>query len=326
MKRREFITLLGAAVTWPLAARAQQPAPVVGFMHSGTPGPYLTRMANAFSEGLKAAGYVEGRNVTIEYRWAEDHYDRLPALAAELVARRVAVIFAPGGPGPARAAMAVTTSVPIVFVSASDPVGAGLVASLNRPGGNVTGASMMSSTLEAKRLELLHELMPKASTLAVLINPNYPDAKMQTQDVRDAAVHLGVKLVLLTASTEHEIEPAFAALAQQGAGGLLVVQDPIFVNYRERFATLAAANAIPVVYSQRDYVSAGGLISYGPDFADGYRQAASYVSRILKGEKPADLPVVQPTKFNLVINLKTAKTLGIAVPQTLQVAADEVIE
>jgi putative ABC transport system substrate-binding protein len=326
--RRQFISALGgAAAAWPLAARAQQPAmPIVGFVHTGSPSDYLTLVTNAFSESLKAAGYIEGQSVTIEYRWAEGHNERLPALIADLISRRVAVILAAGGPAPARAAMPLTTTIPIVFVSASDPVAMGLVPSLNRPGGNVTGVSMVSSTIEAKRLETLHELAPKVSTIAAIINPDYPGAKSQAQAVQDAAAHLGVKLVMLNARSEADIEPTFASLVQQGAGALLVAQDPIFLGFIEKFVTLAARNAIPVIYSQRDYVTAGGLISYGPDFADGYRQAGVYVGKILKGEKPADLPVVEPTKFDLVVNLKTAKALGIAVPQTLLVAADRVIE
>jgi putative tryptophan/tyrosine transport system substrate-binding protein len=245
---------------------------------------------------------------------------------ADLVGRRVSVILAAGGPAPARAAMAVTATIPIVFVSASDPVATGLVSSLNRPGGHVTGVSMVSSTIEAKRLETLHELAPKVSTIAVIIDPNYPGAKTQSQEVQDAAAHLGVKLVMLSAGAEADIEPAFASLVQQGAGALLVVQDPVLIAYRQQITALAARYAIPAVYSQRDYVVAGGFVSYGPSFPDGYRQAGVYVAKILKGEKPADLPVVEPTKFELVINLKSAKTLGVTVPQALLVAADEVIE
>ena len=327
MRRRDFIRLIGGASAWPLAARAQQPAmPIIGFVHAGAPSAYMTRMANAFSQGLKEVGYIEGRNVVIEDRWAEGHNDRLPAVMAELVSRKVAAILAAGGPAPGLAAMAATATIPIVFIAASDPVAMGLVPSLNRPGGNVTGVSMVSSTIEAKRLEILHELAPKASAIAAIINPNYPGAKAQTQELQGAAAHLGVKLILLNASSLSDVEPAFNSLVQQGAGALLVVQDPVFVNFQEKFVTLAAQHAIPVIYSQRDYAVAGGLVSYGPDFADGYRQCGVYVGKILKGEKPADLPVVQPTKFELVVNLKTAKALGIAVPQTLQVAADEVIE
>ena len=328
MRRREFITLVGgAAATWPLGARAQQPTmPIVGFVHTGSPSSYFTQITKAFSESLKASGYVEGQSVAIEYRWAEGRNERLPGLMADLVGRHVDVILAAGGPAPARAAMALTTTIPIVFVSASDPVATGLVPNLNRPGGNVTGVSMVSSTIEAKRLETLHELAPKASAIAVIIDPNYPGAKTQSQQVQEAATHLGVKLIMLNAASAADIEPAFASLVQQGAGALLVAQGPVLINFREKFVTLAARHAIPVIYSQRDYAVVGGLISYGPDFADGYRQAGVYVGKILKGEKPADLPVVEPTKFELVVNLKTAKALGITVPQTLLVAADEVIE
>lgn len=328
MNRRDFMSLVGgAAAVWPLTSRAQAQAfPLVGFIHSGSPSPYTARMSAAFSETLKLAGYIAGQNLTIEYRWAEGHNDRLPALAAEFIGRKAAAILAAGGPAPARAAMAETTSIPIVFISATDPVSQGLVASINRPGGNVTGVSMISSTLEAKRVELLHELVPKASTFAVMFNPNYPAAKSQAEEVQQAAVHLGVKLINLSVAGESELEPAFATIVQQKAGGLLVVQDPIFVGFLQHFVALAARDAIPVIFSQRDFADAGGLVSYGPDFADGYRQAGIYVGKILKGEKPADLPVVQPTKFELVVNLKTARTLGVSVPQTLLVAADEVIE
>jgi putative ABC transport system substrate-binding protein len=326
--RRQFIAALGGAgVTLPFAAHAQQEAvPIVGFVHTGSPSDYLTQITNAFSQSLKAAGYVEGQSLTIEYRWAEGHNERLPALMTDLVGRRVSVILAAGGPAPARAAMAVTATIPIVFVSASDPVTTGLVSSLNRPGGHVTGVSMVSSTIEAKRLEILHELAPKVSTIAVIIDPNYPGAKTQSREVQDAAAHLGVKLVMLSAGAEADIESAFASLVQQGAGALLVVQGPVLIGYRQQITALAARYAIPAVYAQRDYVVAGGFVSYGPNFPDGYRQAGVYVGKILKGEKPADLPVVEPTKFELVINLKTAKTLGVTVPQALLVAADEVIE
>ena len=326
--RRQFISALGTlTAAWPLAARAQQRAmPIVGFVHPASPSEYITQMSDAFSDSLKAAGYVDGQNLTIEYRWAEGHNERLPALVADLIGRRVAAIFAPGGPAAARAAMALTVTTPIVFLSAADPVATGLVPRLNRPGGNVTGVSMVSSTIEAKRMETLHELAPKASTIAVMVNPDYPGAKSQVQAVQDAAAHLGVKLVMLNARGEADLEPAFASLVQQGAGALLVAQDPVFITFNEKFASLAEQHAIPAIYSQRNYVTAGGLISYGPDFADGYRQAAVYVGKILKGEKPADLPVIEPTKFDLVVNLKTAKALGITVPQTLLVAADEVIE
>jgi putative ABC transport system substrate-binding protein len=334
--RRGFIVALGGAATWPLAARAQQGGPLVGFMHSGSPGNcsggscprgnYVMRMAAIFSQTLKEAGYTEGQNFAIEYRWADGHNDRLPALAADLVARHVTVILAGGGTNPARAAKEATTTIPIVFVSATDPVETGLVAGINRPGGNITGVYMIGSALEAKRLETLHELVPKASTIAAIINPNYPAAKTLTQEMQEAAVRLDLKLVLLSAEKESDLEPAFAALIQQGAGALLVAQDAFLVSLREKFATLAERHAIPAIYPFRDFVEAGGLVSYGPDFADGYRQAAVYVGKILKGANPADLPVVQPTKFELVFNLKTAKTLGLTVPMIMQMTADEVIE
>ena len=327
--RRQFMaSAAGVAALWPFAAaRAQREAPpLVGFVHPGVPSDFLTKMAGAFSRGLKDTGYVDGQNVTIEYHWAEGHNERLPAIMTDLLGRNAAAVFTPGGPAATRAAMALTKTVPIVFLSASDPISTGLVTSMNRPGGNITGVHVISSTLEAKRLELLHELAPKASTIAVIINPNYPGAEIQSHEVHEAAAHLGVKIVRIGVSGEAEIAPGFAALVQQGVGALLVGQDPVYVAYMAQFATLAARYAIPAIYSQRDYVVAGGLVSYGPDFAENYRQAGVYVGKILQGEKPADLPVVQPTKFELVINLKTAKSLGLAVPQTLAVAADEVIE
>jgi putative ABC transport system substrate-binding protein len=245
---------------------------------------------------------------------------------AELVSRRVAAILAAGGPAPGLAAMANTTTIPIVFISATDPVKAGLVSSYNRPGGNVTGVSMVSSTIEAKRLETLHELVPKASAIAVIANPNYPGIETRAQQLQEAAAHLGVKLVMLNVSSAADLDAAFASLVQQGASVLTVVQDPVFVNLQEQFVALAARHAIPAIYSQRDYAVAGGLMSYGPDFADGFRQAGVYVGKILKGEKPTDLPVVEPTKYELTINLKTARALGITIPPTLLARADEVIE
>jgi putative tryptophan/tyrosine transport system substrate-binding protein len=286
VKRRQFISLIcGTAVAWPLAARAQQPAmPVIGFV-SSTSRDYVMQMAVSFSLGLKETGFTEGRNVAIEYRWADGHNDRLPALAADLVGRQVAVILAAGGTEPARVVMAATTTIPIVFVSATDPVQMGLVASLNRPGGIVTGVSLMGSMLEAKRLELLHQLAPKASTIAALIDPNYPSAKNQSQEVQEAAARLGVKLILLTTSTESDIESGFAALAQQGAGALLVPQGPLFVSQLGLIATLAARYTIPAIYPQREFAAAGGLISYGPVFADGYRQAGLYVGQDSQGRK-----------------------------------------
>ena len=336
MKRREFITLLSIAATWPFAARAQQGGPVVGFMHGGSPGNctggncprgnYVMRMAAIFSQTLKEAGYAEGQNLAIEYRWADGHNDRLRALAADLVARHVTVILAAGGTNPARAAKEATTTIPIVFVSANDPVEAGLVASINRPGGNITGVYMIGSALEAKRLEMLHELVPKASTVAAIINPSYPSAKTLTQEVQEAASHLNLKLILLPAEKESDLEPAFMTFVQRGAGAHLVAQDAFLVSLRDTFAELTARHAIPAIYPFRDYVTAGGLVSFGPDFADGYRQAGIYVGKILKGAKPADLPIVQPTKFELVFNLKAAKLLAITIPPSLLAIADDVIE
>jgi len=327
MKRREFITLLGgAAGAWPLAARAQQPAmPVIGFLHGASPS-YLGQFVDALRKGLNEAGYVEGQNLAIEYRWAEGHYDRLAALASDLVSRQVAVILAMGGTDPARAAKAATSTIPIVFVSAADPVETGLVASLNRPGGNVTGVSMIASALDAKKLGLLHELVPKASVIAGLINPNYPGAKTQADEVQETANHLGVKAIVLTAGTDDEIDGAFASATRQGTGAMLVSSDPFFNSRSGRLVEQAARYSMPVIYPQREYVRGGGLISYGPDFSDGYRNGGVYVGKILKGAKPAELPVMQPTKFELVLNLKTAKTLGLTVPPTLLATADEVIE
>jgi ABC-type uncharacterized transport system substrate-binding protein len=326
MKRREFITLLGgAAAGLPLAAHAQQKLPTVGFLHGASPS-YLGQFVDALRGGLTEAGYVEGQNLAIEYRWAEGHYDRLASLAADLVDRQVAVILAMGGTDPARAAKAATSAIPIVFVSAADPVQTGLVASLNRPGGNVTGVSLIASALDQKKMGLLHELVPKASVIAGLINPNYPGAKTQAGEVQATASHLGVKAIVLSAATDDEIDAAFAGAVQQGAGAMLVSSDPFFNSRSGRFVEQAARHAMPVIYPQREYVRGGGLISYGPDFADGYRSGGVYVGKILKGAKPAELPVMQPTKFELVINLKTAKTLGLAVPPTLLATADEVIE
>jgi putative ABC transport system substrate-binding protein len=327
MRRREFIGLVGgAAASLPFAAPAQESAvPVVGFLHAASAS-YLSQYVDALHKGLAEAGYVEGRNVTVEYRWAEGHYDRLAALAADLVNRQVALILALGGTEPARIAKAATSTIPIIFISAADPVKTGLVASLSRPGGNVTGISLIAAALDAKKLELMRELVPKASTIAGLTNPNYPGAKTQAHETQEAASHFGVKAIALTAATDDEIDAAFASAIQQGAGAMLVSSDPFFNSRSGRFVEQAARHSMPVIYPQREFVRGGGLISYGPDFSDGYRSAGIYVGKILKGANPSELPVAQPTKFELVINLKTAKTLGLTVPQTLLAVADEVIE
>ncbi|MDB5579767.1 MAG: putative transport system substrate-binding protein [Bradyrhizobium sp.] len=326
MKRREFIALLGgAAASVPFAAGAQAPMPVVGFIHGASPS-YLGQFVEALRKGLAEQGFVEGQNLAIEYRWAEGHYERLPALATDLVERKVAAILAMGGTDPARAVKAATSTIPIVFVSAADPVKTGLVASLNRPGGNVTGVSLIAAALDEKKLGLLHELVPKTSVIAGLVNPNYPGAKTQADDIQEAARHLGISAIALTAGTDDEIDAAFAEALRQGAGAMLVSSDPFFNSRAGRFVAAAARHSIPVIYPQREYVRGGGMLSYGPDFSDGYRNSGVYVGKILKGAKPAELPVMQPTKFELVINLKTAKALGITVPPTLLATADEVIE
>jgi ABC-type uncharacterized transport system substrate-binding protein len=325
--RRKFLAALGgAAAAWPLAARAQQQAmPVVGFLNSSWPGGYAPMVA-AFRQGLNEAGYIEGRNITIEYRWAELHHDRLPELAADLVRRKVIVIAATTTTA-ALAAKAATATIPIVFEVASDPVKLGLVASLNRPGGNLTGVTNVNIEVAPKRLELLHEIIPTATTFALLINPSNPTlAEPTTRDIRASARTLGVQLHVVSATTDNEIEHAFASLAKLGVGGLVIGSDPFFSSRSERLASLAVRYALPAVYQWRDFAVAGGLISYGSDTRDAYRLAGIYTGRVLKGEKPADLPVQQATKVELYINLKTAKTLGITIPLPLSGRADEVIE
>jgi putative ABC transport system substrate-binding protein len=327
MRRRDFIALVGGATAWPLAAHAQQPAMlVIGFLHSGSPGPFAYQVA-AFNQGLNETGYVEGQNVAIEYRWADGHYDRLPTLAADLVGRKVSVLAPAGGIPPALAAKAATTTIPIVFLMGSDPLKAGVVTSLNRPEGNVTGVSFLINSLGTKRVELLSQMAPRASTIGMLVNPTSPDAEIETSDAQAAAQALGRKLLVVKASTENDLEAAFAALAEQGAGALAVAGDPFFLGKGlNQIVALAARHRMPAIYILREYPAAGGLMSYGTRITDAYRQQGAYVGSILKGTKPADLPVIQSTKFEFVLNLKTAKALGIDVPPTLLALADEVIE
>jgi len=325
-RRRDFITLLGgAAAAWPLAARAQQPMPVIGYLYEGWPEPNAQLLA-AFRKGLSETGYFEGRNVTIEFRWALGQYDRLPELALELVRRRVAVIVAPGGMPAALAVKAATTTVPIVFGTGGDPEQTGLVASLNRPGGNVTGVSAMNVELTTKRFGLLHELLPGASRVAVLVNPDSPLTEPAITDLRAAASSIGRELEVLTAKTNHDINAAFATLVQKRADALFINGDAFFTSRVVQLATLAVHHRVPAIYSLRDFAMAGGLMSYGASFADMFRQVGIYTGRVLKGEKPADLPVLQATKFELVINAQTARLLSLTVPQSLLATADEVIE
>ena len=327
MRRRQFIKLLGgAAAAWPLAARAQQPAmPVVGFLGTTTPDDFADRVA-AFREGLKEVGYVEGQNVVIEYRWPEGHYDRLPTLASDLVRRQVAVIAAVGGEPSALAAKAATTTIPIVFSIGGDPIRVGLVSNLNRPGGNITGVNFFQSDIGAKRLGLMHELLPKATVIGFLVNPTFTDAEAEISDANEAAVRLGMQTHIVEAHMVDEFGTAFATLVQQKVEAILLANDAFFLRERGRLIALAARYGMPAVYNWREFAADGGLMSYSPSLTQGYRQVGIYTGRILKGEKPADLPVQQPTKFEFVINLKTAKALGLTFPSGLIAIADEVIE
>ena len=316
----------GSAAAWPLATRAQQAAmPVIGFLSAGSPNAFA-HLAGAFREGLSETGYIEHQNVGIEYRWAEGQLDRLPALANGLVARRVAVIVATGGSAPALAAKAATKTIPIVFTGGGDPVALGLVASLSQPGGNATGVSNISSSMEAKRLEVLRELVPTAATIACFRNPKGASADAQMRDVQAAARTIGQQIFLVDVGIDRELDNAFATIVQQRADALLVMGDPFFTNLRDQLVALAAKHSVPAMYPFREFILAGGLINYGPSIAEGYRQVGIYTGKILRGAKTADLPVMLPTKFELVINLKTAKALGLTVPDQLLARADEVIE
>jgi len=327
MRRREVITLLGGTAAWPLAARAQQTTmPVIGFLHSASAAAFAAHLA-AFRKGLSEAGYVEDQNVAIEYRWAEGQNDRLPALAAELVRRRVAVIATPGSTAATLAAKAATTTIPIVFVIGADPVKIGLVASLNRPGGNVTGINDIGVDIGAKRLGFLQELLPRATRFGVLVNPDNPSiAESFVTELQTAASAIGRQIEVVTASTNADIDTAFATLVKKRADALLNGPDALFISRRVQLITLAVRHALPALYHRRELAEAGGLMSYGSDLPDQFRQTGGYVGRILKGEKPADMPVQLPTRFEFVINLQIAKTLGIEIPATLLARADEVIE
>jgi putative tryptophan/tyrosine transport system substrate-binding protein len=326
VRRREVIALFGGAASWPLVARAQQrPAmPVIGFLNGASPEGYALYAA-AFRQGLSETGFVEGRNAAIEYRWAEGHTDRLPALAADLVRRQVAVIAAAGASS-SLAAKAATTAIPIVFSAAIDPVAVGLVASLSRPAGNVTGVTNLGVELLQKQVEMLHEVVPTAITVAGLVNPTFPGSEAQARDLQAAARKLGLELHVVYASSERDLDTAFETMVRLGATALVIGVDPYFLSRRDQIAALAIRNAMPAIFYLREFAAAGALISYGPNLVDAYRLVGVYSGRILKGEKPADLPVLQPSKFELVINLKTAKALGLDVPWFLQQRADEVIE
>jgi putative ABC transport system substrate-binding protein len=327
MRRREFITLLGGvAAAWPLAARAQQPAmPVIGFMHVRSP-EGAAYLVDALRRGLHEAGLVEGQNVAIEFRWARGQYERLPALASDLVGRGVAVLVAVGGDASALAAKQATATIPIVFGIGDDPIEAGLVDSFNRPGGNATGYTLLTNQIEAKRIGLLHELVPGVPSIGALINPKAAPAARSLRDIEDATGKIGARLVVAKASDDTELSVAFASLVQQRVGALLVAANVYFDTRRDRIIAFAAKDRLPAIYQFREYAVAGGLISYGPKITDAYRQAGLYAARILKGAKPADLPVLQPTNFEMIINMKTANALGLSVPNAMQLLADEVIE
>jgi ABC-type uncharacterized transport system substrate-binding protein len=326
IRRREFITLLGGTAAWPLAARAQQPAmPVIGWLSPTSPDNYTDRL-RAFRQGLKDTGYVEGENVTVEYRWAENQLDRLPELAAELVRRRVGAIAAPGGVAPAFAAKAATATIPIVFMVGDDPVKLGLVTNLARPGGNLTGLNFFASELASKRLQLLRELVPAATRVAVLVNPNNPNAEATLREVTAAGSAIGMEIAAFNASTSREIDAAFASFVRERPDALFVDTGPFFTARRVQLVQLAARHAVPATYAGRQFVDHGGLMSYGASLSDAYRQIGVYTGHILKGTKPSDLPVVQSSKFELVINHQTARMLGLTVAPTLLATADEVIE
>jgi putative tryptophan/tyrosine transport system substrate-binding protein len=326
MRRRDFVTLLGGTAAWPLAARAQQGAtPVIGFL-SSLASSDMNLVVPAFHEGLNGAGFVEGRNIGIEYRWAEGDYQRLPTLSADLVQRKVAVIAAISGTPAALAAKAATMTIPIVFAIGGDPVAPGLVPNLSRPGGNVTGVSFYSALVVSKRLDLAREMIGKGSTIGMLVNPDNPPSVAEGKAVQEAAAAVGQPLQILHASTQRHIDDVFARIEQQRIGALLVSPDPFFLNERIKLVVLTARHALPTIFADREQAEAGGLMSYGSRRRDTYRQAGSYAGRIVKGEKPAELPVMLPTKFDLVINLKTARSLGIDIPATVLARADEVIE